>query len=641
VAQIRSSPNGRGRSNACCEPASTLKAPTAPPSDPQLGADPAVPRRLGRFVPLRLEGRGRRSMAWRVREDPPSGDGGEYFLVLPRVQPADNAALLRWQQDARRASRLDHPNLAGVVEIGNHDRWPYVLYDAAGLATLDERMQAATFGANEACELLVAVLRGLAFAHDGGVVHGDLQPYLILLAEMGEVRLMGLEVGMAPADEAAHEGPDLETPMALARTSIDALALHAQRQGARRDVLCAGMVFHRLLSGQPPLGEADVGAAVERLPPAGRDLVRLPWDIATPVPEALRAIANRATDRQERQRYRSARGLVRALEGWLQAEGAAGGGPLALLLDRLHSVGALPASPGSTERAARLALMDRERTNELAAVVLQDLGLSFELLRAVNSAQVRGAQVAGSGPVLTVRRAIAMLGLDGVRRAALGLRPWPGPLPDSAAHQLRLLFDDAKRAGNVAQALRPAGYDAEVVHLVTLLQNLGRLITCYHFPDELQQIRRLMQSAPGAPPGGAADPGMSEQAASYAVLGADIEAIGAAVARQWGLDDSVLHLIRRLPASTLPRTIDNDEGMLRTVASCANEAVDALSLPAAARQAALRRVAQRYGRVLNLELRDLVEVLNLTGRGHGGMGAWPMPDDDQRANQETPQDTIA
>ena len=91
---------------------------------------------------------------------------------------------------------------------------------------------------------------------------------------------------------------------------------------------------------------------------------------------------------------------------------------------------------------------------------------------------------------------------------------------------------------------------------------------------------------------------MSEQAASYAVLGADIEGIGAAVARHWGLDDAVLHLIRRLPLATPPRTIDNDDDMLRAVASCANEAVDALGLPEARRAQALRRVAQRYGRAL-------------------------------------------
>ena len=153
----------------------------------------------------------------------------------------------------------------------------------------------------------------------------------------------------------------------------------------------------------------------------------------------------------------------------------------------------------------------------------------------------------------------------------------------------------------MAQAIRPAGYDDEVVHLVALLQNLGRLLTAYHFPDELQQIQRLM--------GDADDAGMSEQAASYAVLGADIEGIGAAVARHWGLDDTVLHLIRRMPLATPPRTIDNDDDMLRAVASCANEAVDALGLPEERRTQALRRVAQRYGRALHIKLDDLQEAL--------------------------------
>ena len=141
-------------------------------------------------------------------------------------------------------------------------------------------------------------------------------------------------------------------------------------------------------------------------------------------------------------------------------------------------------------------------------------------------------------------------------------------------------MDECKRAGRVAQALRPAGYDAEVVHFVTLLQNLGRLLAAYHFADELQQIRRLMQPAPSLHPGEAEQAGMSEQAASYAVLGTDIEGLGAAVARHWGLDDAVLHLIRRLPLTTPPRTVDDDDDMLRAVASCANEAVDASTLPA-------------------------------------------------------------
>ena len=123
------------------------------------------------------------------------------------------------------------------------------------------------------------------------------------------------------------------------------------------------------------------------------------------------------------------------------------------------------------------------------------------------------------------------LGLDGVRRAALSLRPWPGALDEIGARELERLLTRVKRAGRLALVLRPPGYDAEVVYLVTLLQNLGRLVVQYHFADEAVQIRRLMQAAPAHQPGEPDEPGMSESAASFAVIGADTEALGAAVAR--------------------------------------------------------------------------------------------------------------
>ena len=75
----------------------------------------------------------------------------------------------------------------------------------------------------------------------------------------------------------------------------------------------------------------------------------------------------------------------------------------------------------------------------------------------------------------SIRRAIEMLGLDGVRRAASTLRPWPGPLNEAHAAELTALLDRVRLAGRVAQWLRPAGYDPEVVYLLAMLQSLGRL----------------------------------------------------------------------------------------------------------------------------------------------------------------------
>ena len=557
----------------------------------------SVVRQFGRLQLLRLIGKSERTMAWQVA-DPRTAR--ELLLVLPRLQPADANALERWRQEVRQASRLDHPQLAPAVEVGVQDGWPYVTYDLQGSTTLADDSTRGGVPGSEAAALMTKMLSGLAFAHDAGIAHHDLQRYLMLVGEGGQLRLAGLAVAVelgAPSLGGTHS------------SAVSPAALRQQREAAERDVLASGVLLHGLLAGADALDEADTGRVIARLPPQGREIVRLPWTTRHTIAEPLRAIVNRATDRQPRQRYRSARTLLRALEGWLQTDSAAGGGPLALLSDRLRTAGVLPSIPHAAARAARLALMERERTNELAEVVLQDLALSFEMLRLVNSAQVRGLQVSGSGPVLTVRRAIAMMGLDGVRHAALALREWPGPLNPAGADELERLIERCKRAGRLAMMLRPAGYDGEVVYLITLLQNLGQLVVHYHFADEAQQIHRLVQPGPALREGEAEEPGMSEEAAAHAVLGTDIEAMGVAVARHWGLDDTVLHMIRRQPMTTAVRSVDNDDDMLRTVASCANEAVDALAQPAARINAALHRVVQRYGRVLDLSLRDLQAAL--------------------------------
>lgn len=562
---------------------------------------------FGRYQLLRLLGKSERTMAWMVADTQGSGD---YFIVLPRVQPVGTAAMERWAQAVHRAARLNHPALAPAVEIGVQDGWPFAAYDATGLATLADRLSGQGLPAVEMASLVVRAAEGLAFAHEGNVGHHDLQPYLLLVDDAGGVRIAGLEV--------ASQAP-------LDASGIDPGALRAQRDAAQRDVLALGIVLHHALVGQPALDDADTGHVIDRLPPLGREIVRLPWNLPHPLPDPLRAIVNRATDRQERQRYRNARTLLRALEGWLKIEAGGANGTMALLLDKIRAAGVLPSLPGAAEQAARLALMEKQHTSELADAVLNDLALSFELLRTVNTAQVRGGQVSGSGPVLTVRRSIAMLGLDGVRRAALGLRAWPGPLNEAGATALQQLVTRVKRAGRIALALRPAGYDGEVVYLITLLQNLGRLVVQYHFAEESAQIRRLMQPAPAERPGEPAEPGMSEEAAAYAVLGADIEAIGAAVARYWGLDDSVLHMIRRLPTNTPVRHGDSDDELIRLTASAANETADVMGLPAAAAGQALQRVVQRYGRLLDFSLKDLQAALQAPASGSISAATAPPP----------------
>jgi non-specific serine/threonine protein kinase len=569
-------------------------APASAPATPPAASAAAV-RRFGRLQLLRLLGKSSHSMAWWVSD---GRDGQARVLVLPRAQPADPLALQAWREGMRLASRVDHPHLAAPLETGVHDGWPFALYDPTGATLLSDEVGREGLPGTEVAALAMQLLGALAFAHDAGVVHHDVQPHLVLMAGSGAPRLMGLGVVLI------HEPV---TADATVDDTLDPERRRARRRAAERDVLAVGILMHRLVVGSDGEVGGDIAAWASRLPPQGRESLRLPWSLPQPLADPLRAIVNRATDRQPRQRYRNARTLQRALEGWLQTEAGAAG-PLALLDEKLRTAGLLPAAPRAAERVARLALMERQRTAELAELVLEDLALAFELLRTVNIAQSRQAPP-GSAPVLTVRRAIAMLGLDGVRRAALPLREWPGPLNEAHAAALERAMAACRHAGHLAIALRPAGYDAEVVYLITLLQGLAGLIVQYHFPDEAEQIRRLMQPAPPAREGEREEPGMSHAAAACAVLGADLEAIAQAVLRTWGIPDTTLTMLRRLPLSTPVRSAVGDDALLRAVASCAHEAVQALLLPAPRVNAALEHVALRYSRVLGLGPREWLDAV--------------------------------
>ena len=567
---------------------------------PSSTAAAALQRRFGRFELRALLNKSQRSMLWLVYDE---RLGQELLLAMPRVAPNSVAAREHWLKTVNLAARIQHPNIVPVIEVGHVEQWPYVAYDRAMGETLDERL--AKQGAPlpiEAADWLSQYLLGLAFAHEAGHAHRNVQGSSLLIDANNKARLIGLEVvqEVFPAD-------------------VDpANAVHRPvREFAAEDVLCAGLVLHRMLTGKPVLDHTDVAEILPLMQPQGHEIVRLGWETPHPIPDPLRAIANRSTDRQPRQRYQVARTFLRALEGWMAAASSDDGGPIALLIDKLQHMGHLPTTTTQFNNVAGSSGFATQHTAALSDLVLKDMALSLELLRRVNnSLKQNGAAV--DGTVLNMQRAIAMMGLEGLQNAARSLKPWPGPLNEQSAEMLRSLMRRVQRAGQIAQALRPAGYDAEVVYLITLMQNLGRLLVQYHFPDDAQQIRQLM-----IPPEPTEDqpnpPGLTEQAASYAVMGCDLESLGSAVARYWSLGEELLHMIRRQPPTAAVRPPTSDADQLRLTASLANEIVDTLSLPANKQQAAIEVTTRRYARALGLGIKDVLLAINPETAPPGGV----------------------
>lgn len=545
-------------------------------------AQPAKPpQRFGRFEMRRLLGKSARTMVWEAH-DPDSNR--PVVLAMPRVAPAGDAAQQRWLDDARAMARLSHPNLAPVVDLGVWQRLPFVAYERAqGGVTLAQRLEAGGCPPLEVGRWAVQALEGLAFAHDAGVAHRDLQLHMLRLDERGHLQVMGLAVA----------------PMTKA---LDALGpMQARQELAERDVLAVGLAMHHLLAERAALDEPDLGGAIDRMAPLGDATVRLPRELPQPVAEGYRAVINRSLDSVPQQRFRHARTMAKALQEWVPAQPPSLADALPeQLLERVRRHGVLPGLPGGAALASRLQAMERQHVGALAQQALQDPAICLELLRQANSSYVRSAQVEGGAAVVTMRRAIAMIGLAGMQRVVQSQHAWPGPLDPAAAQALLTRMERAQRAMRLALLLSPAGFDAEIVQVVTLLQELGSLLVHYHFPDLARQMRVLIAPRKPASPDEPQPPALDESAAARKVLGMETDALALALVSHWGLDASTSALLHPLPTDQAVQ-LAGDDGLLRAVASAAREAVSAQSLPAERGAAALDRVAQRYAAVLALD----------------------------------------
>lgn len=537
-------------------------------------------RQFGPFNLTRSLGHSSLSMAWLAQDRRNQRD---VLLMLPRLaQVADSGAQQTWLDGVQRAARLDHPRLEPALEIGQCAGWVYVCCQRQpGTLTLAEQLieQGQDAPLTEAVGWCIDALEGLAGLHDSGFAHGDVGLHSLLVDRHGRVRSWGL--ALTSLHDAAGDAPQ------------------RRRAASEQDVQSVSLLLHRFIARAAAFGEPDLPRARARL---GREALHLPSFLPEAPPPALRAIADRATDPLPQRRYVHARGLQRALEGWRQSVTSGQVGALVTLAERLRKVGHLPALPGLAPRVVQLARMEIQPLSELVEVILDDPALSLELLRQVNSAAYGQRD---EGPVTTVRRAIQLVGVHGVRRAAASLRAWPGPLKPAHALALDQGLKRARLGGCLAQELAPGGLDLDGVRLIAQLQHLGRLLALYHFPEESVQIVSLMQPTAARQAGERGTPGLCQDAAAMAVLGVDLPSLARAVVRAWGMGARVEVLSTALAPDQIVRAPDDADGWMRLVASCANESLDVAGLTGPAAERAQTLIVDRYGHALGLSAAGL------------------------------------
>ncbi len=533
-----------------------------------------VLRTFAEFGLLRMLGRSTLTIAWLATDM----RTGQPVRLLASTYPVASQALReRCVEDAKRAARLVHPRLVPVRKVGCVDRFPYLVCDAEP-SDLEAPLVAPTvLSLYDVVRRGHDLLDGLSYVHEAGMVHGDLGLHTLMADSTGRLRLWGCGLGVALAGARQATVPGLASPGFSHLLS--------------REIAACGLLVQHWLMGHPPVGEADMPTLLGQM--STIDL-RLPIQVPQPVPDSLRLIINRAIDLHPQRRFLHSRSFERVLGNWRQTQLLDDNGFDALLAERIRRGGHLPARPMLVNRVTQIIGMEQQRLDTVVDVLLEDIGLSLALLRAANSAEASAVSV--DEAVITVNRAMQLMGTNGLRRVAGSMKSWPGTLKPAFVRAFETAMNRALLAGHLAECLAPAGMDAEAALLAAQFQHLGTLLAAYHFPDELQQIARLKAAGDV----GSGQP-ISEETATLAVLGVDLPGLATAFLRLWGLNDSLRQRVKPIPLDRRILSPTTPTGWIKLVASCANEIVAVTELPQPAQPAALTAVMGRYHNALALD----------------------------------------
>lgn len=546
--------------------------------------------KIGRFNVQRELGRGAQSVVYLAFDPQLEREVAVKTMDFSDTRPGQSEALL---SEARIVSRLRHPGIVPIFEAGEAGGDPYLVFEFVPGESLAQLMQReGAMPAERAVKLIAQILAAIAKAHSEGVIHRDLKPSNVLIDADGTPRVMDFGIARRVVGGKAAAGSFSGTPSYMAPEYI-----LTREVSERVDVFAAGVILLEMLLGRRVFGGDDIDAVMRKV---STESIALPADAA--LDEALAGIALRAVERDPTARFQTAAEFHAALEAWLapaddEPTAEARQSTVDFLLRRMRHKSDFPALSESVSAINRIASSESESIGKLSVSILRDFSLTNKLLRLVNSVYYR--QV-GAGNISTVSRAIVVLGFDAVRNIAITVLLFEHLQNKTNASQLKEEFLRASLAALLARdvAKKMRSRDLEQAYICATFHNLGRLLTQFYFPEESDQIRRLV-----------AQKECSEDAAVHRALGISFEDLGIGIARSWGFPALIVDSMHRLPAGSIRKPVSNEE-RLRVLAAFSNEICSSIAhLAPEQRDRELRRIASRFADALpgaDVDLRETV-----------------------------------
>jgi hypothetical protein len=293
-------PADRGPTPATPQKA-TVPTPQPPPVPCELAAGAVL---AGRYRIERELGKGGMGRVLIARDE----KLGRRVAVKVVTAAHDPGRVQRFEQEARTAGSLEHPNVLAVYDLGEQDGVPFLVTELLEGHTLRTVIDGPRLPPSQVQGLAVQLAHGLAAAHARGIVHRDLKPENLFLTHDGRLKI--LDFGLARLTTDDGQGPGLTLPGAIFGSPgyLSPEQARGEKAGPPSDVFSAGAVLYELLAGKrafPGASLIEAGHATLNAQPA-----LLP----AAVPPSLAAIVERSLDKAAARRFQSGADLARALE---------------------------------------------------------------------------------------------------------------------------------------------------------------------------------------------------------------------------------------------------------------------------------------------------------------------------------------
>src|SRR5579871_2315062 len=238
--------------------------------------------------------------------------------VLPELVSSDRDRLIRFEQEARAAASLNHPNILAVYQMGTYAGVPYLVTELLDGKTLTETIRRGPLPFRKAIDYGVQIARGLAAAHEKGIVHRALKPDNLFITKDGRAKILdfGLAKLMQPKESLTNLAPTLTLP-GVAMGTVGYMAPEQVRGLAidpRADIFALGAILYEMVMGKQTFQRptsADTMSAILNEDPAPIT------DLAPETPAALEKVVRRCLEKLPEQRFQSASDLAFALESLL------------------------------------------------------------------------------------------------------------------------------------------------------------------------------------------------------------------------------------------------------------------------------------------------------------------------------------